>query len=78
MVPPPDATVTPDPSILLMEALYSLQFGAVTGDPVTAMAEVKGTIPGGGTAVPTGLVETRHRLGRGRDGVAGGGGRVSS
>jgi len=58
VVPPPDATVTPDPSILLKEALYSLQFYAVTGDPVTAMTEVKGTIPGGGTAVPTGLVET--------------------
>src|SRR4026209_316608 len=58
VVPPPDATVTPDPSILLKEALYHLPRYAVTGDPVTAMTEVKGTIPGGGTTVPTGLVET--------------------
>ena len=58
VVPPPDATVTPDISILLREALYSLQFYKVIGDPMTAMAEVKVTIPGGGSAVPTEVVET--------------------
>ena len=56
VVPPPDATVSADPTVLLAEALYSLQFSKVTGDPATAMAEVKGTIPGGGTAVPSGMV----------------------
>ena len=56
VVPPPDATVSADPGVLLGEALYSLQFSKVTGDPATAMADVKGTIPGGGTAVPTGMV----------------------
>jgi hypothetical protein len=49
VVPPPDATVSADPLILLAEALYSLQFSEVTGDPATAMAAVKGTIAGGGT-----------------------------
>src|SRR5262245_57606536 len=57
VVPPIDATITTDVSILLGEALYSLQFSKVTGDPASAMAEVKGTIPGGG-AVPTVAVET--------------------
>jgi len=49
VVPPPDATVSADPTVLLTEALYSLQLSPVTGDPATAMAAVKGTIPGGGT-----------------------------
>jgi hypothetical protein len=53
VVPPVDATISTDPAVLLGEALYSLQFNKVTGDPATAMAEVKGTIPGGGAAVPT-------------------------
>jgi hypothetical protein len=48
VVPPPDATVSADPTVLLAEALYSLQFSKVTGDPATAMATVKGTIPSGG------------------------------
>jgi hypothetical protein len=56
VVPPPDATITADPTILLSQALYSLQFSTVTGDPASAMATVKGTIPGGATTVPTGLV----------------------
>jgi len=56
VVPPPDATITADPLVLLAEALYSLQFSVVTGDPAAAMADVKGTIPGGGTTVPTGMV----------------------
>jgi hypothetical protein len=56
VVPPPDATITADPTILLSQALYSLQFSTVTGDPATAMANVKGTIAGGGTTVPTGMV----------------------
>ena len=50
VVPPPDATITADPTVLLAQALYSLQFSQVTGDPAAAMAEVKGSIPGGGTA----------------------------
>jgi hypothetical protein len=50
VVPPPDATVTADPMILLNQALYSLQFSEVTGDPAAAMAEVKGSIPAGGSA----------------------------
>ena len=50
VVPPPDATVTADPNVLLAQALYSLQFSQVTGDPVAAMAEVKGSIPGGSSA----------------------------
>jgi hypothetical protein len=54
----PDATVTADPNILLGEALYSLQFSTTTGDPATAMANVKGTIPGGGAGVATNSVET--------------------
>ena len=44
--------------MLLREALYSLQFSKVTGDPMTAMTEVKGTIPGGGDGRPDGLVVT--------------------
>jgi len=56
VVPPPDATITADPLVLLSEALYSLQFSVVTGDPAAAMATVKGTIPGGGTTVPSGMV----------------------
>ena len=56
VVPPPDATITADPTILLSQALYSLQFSTVTGDPASAMATVKGTIPGGATIVPTGSV----------------------
>jgi len=57
VVPPPDATVTADPNILLSEALYSLQFSTATGDPATAMANVKGTIAGGGSGVSTSIVE---------------------
>jgi hypothetical protein len=53
VVPPADATISADPTVLLGEALYSLQFSKVTGDPAAAMASVKGTIPGGGTSVPT-------------------------
>ena len=56
VVPPPDATITADPTILLSQALYSLQFSTITGDPAAAMASVKGTIPGGTTTVPTGMV----------------------
>jgi hypothetical protein len=58
VVPPPNATITPDPAVLLMEALYSLQFWKVAGDPAAAMAAVKGTIPGGAAAVPTASVMT--------------------
>ena len=57
VVPPPDATITADPNVLLGQALYSLQFSQVTGDPAAAMAEVKGTIPGGGTADPSAPVD---------------------
>lgn len=57
VVPPPDATVTTDPTILLNEAYYSLQFSKVTGDPAMAMATVVGTIPGG-AGVPTNAIET--------------------
>jgi hypothetical protein len=53
VVPPPDATVSADPTVLLGEALYSLQFSKVTGDPASAMASVKGTIAGGGMSVAT-------------------------
>ena len=56
VVPPPDATVTADPTILLNQALFSLQFSQVTGDPAAAMAEVKGSIPGS-SAASTGTVE---------------------
>jgi hypothetical protein len=56
VVPPPDATISADPTVLLTEALYSLQFSKVTGDPATAMANVKGMIAGGGSSVPTGMV----------------------
>jgi hypothetical protein len=58
IVPPIDATITTDVEVLLAEALYSLQFSKVTGDPATAMAAVKGTIPGGGAAVPAFPVST--------------------
>lgn len=57
VVPPPDATVTADPTILLSQALYSLQFSQVTGDPAAAMAEVKGSIPGG-SSTESGTVDT--------------------
>jgi hypothetical protein len=56
VVPPPDATITTDTAVLLSQALYSLQFSTVTGDPASAMATVKGTIPGSATTVPTGMV----------------------
>jgi len=52
IVPPVNATVTTDVSVLLKEALYSLQFSKVTGDPAAAMAEVKGSLPGGTTIDP--------------------------
>src|SRR5215831_6457340 len=58
VVPPTNATISADPTVLLAQALYSLQFSAVTGDPATAMAVVKGTIPGGATTVPTTSVQT--------------------
>jgi hypothetical protein len=58
VVPPPNATVTTDASILLSQALYSLQVSAVTGDPATAMATVKGTISGGSITVPSNSVQT--------------------
>jgi hypothetical protein len=57
VVPPPNATVTTDPTILLGEAFYSLQFTTVPGDPATAMASVVGTIPAGAPG-PTNVVET--------------------
>jgi len=57
VVPPPDATVTTDPNILLNQALYSLQFSTISGDPATAMATVKGSIPGGAVGVPAQPVE---------------------
>jgi len=57
VVPPPDATITADPTILLEQALYSLQFSQVTGDPTAAMAEVKGSIPSGSVSA-TGMVDT--------------------
>jgi hypothetical protein len=58
VVPPPDATVTTDTNVLLSQALYSLQVSTVTGDPASAMATVKGTIPGGSITVPSNSVET--------------------
>jgi len=57
VVPPVDATITSDPNILLGQALYSLQFSQVTGDPMAAMAEVKGSLPGG-SSTATGTVDT--------------------
>src|SRR5204862_2523763 len=42
VVPPANATITTNPTVLLGEALYSLQLWSVTGDPATAMASVKG------------------------------------
>jgi hypothetical protein len=58
VVPPVDATITADPTILLKEALYSLQFWKVTGDPASAMAAVQGTIPGGASDIPSAAVLT--------------------
>jgi hypothetical protein len=57
VVPPPDATVSSDPNVLLGQALYALQFSQVTGDPASAIAEVKGSIPGG-SPTQTGSVDT--------------------
>src|SRR5262249_28403092 len=53
VVPPTNATISADPTVLLAEALFSLQFSQVTGDPASAMADVNGTIPGGPTTGPT-------------------------
>lgn len=58
VVPPANATISADPTVLLAQALYSLQFYKVTGDPATAMAQVKGTLPGGATTVPMNEVLT--------------------
>jgi hypothetical protein len=58
VVPPANATITTDPTVLLAESLYSLQVWPVTGDPATAMASVKGTIPAGAASVPMNAVET--------------------
>ena len=58
VVPPANATITTDPTVLLAQALYSLQLWSVTGDPATAMASVKGTIPSGAASVPMNAVET--------------------
>jgi hypothetical protein len=58
VVPPVDATVTADPVVLLGQALYSLQFSSVTGDPAAAMAAMRGTIPSGAIADPSSFVET--------------------
>jgi hypothetical protein len=52
VVPPTNATISADPTVLLSEALFSLQFAQVTGDPATAMANVNGSIPGGPTSGP--------------------------
>jgi hypothetical protein len=56
VVPPPDATVTTNLEVILGQALYSLQFSKVTGDPAAAIAEVKGSLPGGTTVDPGGPV----------------------
>jgi hypothetical protein len=58
VVPPPDATVTTDTNVLLSQALYSLQFSTVTGDPATAMATYKGSLPGGAAGGSTSPVTT--------------------
>ena len=53
VVPPPDATVTTNLDIILGQALYSLQFSKVGGDPAAAIAEVKGSLPGGASIEPS-------------------------
>jgi hypothetical protein len=52
VVTPMNATITADPTVLLSEALYSLQVSPMTGDPATAMQAIQGTLPGTGATVP--------------------------
>ncbi|HXT99863.1 MAG TPA: hypothetical protein VN903_02655 [Polyangia bacterium] len=56
VVPPPDATVTTDLNVILGQALFSLQMSKVTGDPAAAIAEVKGSLPGGSSVEPQGPI----------------------
>lgn len=58
IVPPVDATVSSDPVVLLGQALYSLQFSTVTGDPAAAMEAMRGTIPSGAITDPSSSVQT--------------------
>jgi hypothetical protein len=58
IVPPVDATVSSDPVVLLGQALYSLQFSTVTGDPAAAMESMRGTIPSGAITDPSSAVLT--------------------
>jgi hypothetical protein len=58
IVPPVDATVSSDPVVLLGQAIYSLQFSSVTGDPAAAMAQMRGTIPSGAITDPSSAVLT--------------------
>ena len=52
VVTPMNATITADPTVLLSEALYSLQVSPMPGDPATAMQAIQGTLPGTGATVP--------------------------
>lgn len=48
VVTPMNATITANPTVLLSEALHSLQVSPMTGDPAAAMQAIQGTLPGTG------------------------------
>jgi hypothetical protein len=52
VVTPMNATITADPTVLLSEALYSLQVSPMTGDPAAAMQAIQVTLPGTGATTP--------------------------
>jgi len=51
IVPPADATITPDLSVVLSEALYSLEIGPETGTPATLVQALAAPLPAAAMAV---------------------------
>jgi hypothetical protein len=58
VVAPMNATITTDPTVLLSEALYSLQISQEPGDPEAAMEAVQVSLPGTAATAPTATVLT--------------------
>ena len=63
LVPPSDATVSADPTVVLSEALYSLQVQRPSGAPADAMLSIKSALPVTAMAVQS---DGPHRFGRDR------------
>jgi hypothetical protein len=52
VVTPMNATITANPTVLLTEALYSMQISPMPGDPAAAMQAVQVTLPGTAAMAP--------------------------